>query len=134
MDSDEKKVTTISPSPLGHDEIDFSSGYETQYRKEYSPLKPIYVPPPDKQNAWYRNGSSILLIIFLATVFLLGTVLLVVEVFTASALQVLLIIAAYVIVATFMIWLEVQSIKVRWGHRSSDLKWPSENYPINPEA
>ncbi|KAM8717341.1 hypothetical protein ACLKA7_004094 [Drosophila subpalustris] len=109
MDTDEKKAGTSS----GHDEIDFTSGYETQYRKEYSPLKPVYVPPPDKRNAWFRSWSTILLIVFLASVFLLGTVLLVVQVFTASALQVLIIVGAYVAIAALMIWLEVQSIKVR---------------------
>ncbi|KAH8419453.1 hypothetical protein KR222_001120 [Zaprionus bogoriensis] len=111
MDTDEKKATTSSP--LSHDEIDFTSGYETQYRKEYSPLKPIYVPPPDKRLAWYRNGSSIALLVFLAAVFLLGSILLIVEVFTVSAMQVLLIVAIYVIIASLMIWLEVQSIRVR---------------------
>lgn len=112
MDTDEKKVAT-APLGGGNDEIDFTSGFETQYRKEYSPLRPKYVPPPDKRNAWYRSVSTIILIIFLASVFLLGSVLLVVMVFTASPLQVLLIVAVYVVIAAFMIWLEVQSIKVR---------------------
>ncbi|KAH8263672.1 hypothetical protein KR044_012485 [Drosophila immigrans] len=112
MDTDEKKAASPS-SAGGHDEIDFTSGYETQYRKEYSPLKPIYIPPPDKRNAWFRSWPTILMIVFLASVFLLGTVLLVVQVFTASVMQVLLIVAAYVAIAAIMIWLEVQSIRVR---------------------
>ncbi|XP_034100493.1 uncharacterized protein LOC117565495 [Drosophila albomicans] len=110
MDTDEKMAAGTSS---GHDEIDFTSGYETQYRKKYSPLKPIYVPPPDKRNAWFRSWPTILMIIFLASVFLLGTILLVVQVFTTSVLQVLLIVAAYVAIAAVMIWMEVQSIKVR---------------------
>ncbi|XP_023163167.1 uncharacterized protein LOC111594202 [Drosophila hydei] len=112
MDTDEKKATATAPQS-GHDEIDFSSGFETQYQKEYSPLRPKYVPPPDKRNAWYRSASSIMMIVFLAIVFILGTVMLVVMVFTASPLQVLLIVLAYVVIAALMIWIEVNSIKVR---------------------
>ncbi|ALC40173.1 CG15152 [Drosophila busckii] len=107
MDTDEEKKA------MAHDEVDFTSGFETQYQKEYSKLKPIFVPPPDKRNAWYRSWSTIMMIVFLAAVFLLGTIMLVVQVFTASALQVLIIVAAYIGVAAIMIWLEVQSIKVR---------------------
>ncbi|EDW12932.1 uncharacterized protein LOC6577525 [Drosophila mojavensis] len=112
MDTDEKKVTATAPQGA-HDEIDFTSGFETQYHKEYSPLRPKNVPPPDKRNAWFRSTSSIMMIIFLAVVFLLGTVMLVVMVFTASPLQVLLIVCAYVVIAALMIWIEVNSIKVR---------------------
>ncbi|BFF95345.1 uncharacterized protein DMAD_12766 [Drosophila madeirensis] len=109
MDTDEIKAST----GLAHDEIDFTSGYETQYRKEYSPLKPIYVPPPDKKHAWFRNWSTILMIFFLSSVFTVGTVILVVQVFTASPLHVFIIVAVYLAIAAIMIFLEVQSIKVR---------------------
>ncbi|XP_034125160.1 uncharacterized protein LOC117581825 [Drosophila guanche] len=109
MDTDEIKAST----GLAHDETDFTSGYETQYRKEYSPLKPIYVPPPEKKHAWFRNWSTILMIFFLSSVFTVGTVILVVQVFTASPLHVFIIVAVYVAIAAFMIFLEVQSIKVR---------------------
>ncbi|EDW90137.1 uncharacterized protein LOC6529421 [Drosophila yakuba] len=112
MDTDETKAGTSGPGTY-HDEVDFTSGYETQYRKEYSPLKPIYVPPPDKKHAWFRNWSTILMISFLSGVFILGTVMLVVQVFTASPLQIFMIVAIYVAIAAVMIWLEVQSIKVR---------------------
>ncbi|XP_001961671.2 uncharacterized protein LOC6497633 [Drosophila ananassae] len=112
MDTDGKLA---SSSGLGraHDEVDFTSGYETQYRKEYSPLKPIFVPPPDKKHAWFRNWSTILMIFFLSGVFILGTVMLVVQVFTVSPLQIFIIVAVYVALAAVLIWLEIQSVKVR---------------------
>ncbi|EDV54805.1 uncharacterized protein LOC6549434 [Drosophila erecta] len=112
MDTDETKAGTSAPGKY-HDEVDFTSGYETQYRKEYSPLKPIYVPPPDKKHAWFRNWSTILMISFLSMVFILGTVTLVVEVFSASPLQIFMIVAIYVSISAAVIWLEVVSIKVR---------------------
>ncbi|KAH8412377.1 hypothetical protein KR009_001600 [Drosophila setifemur] len=113
MDTDEKKAINSGPG-MSHDEIDFTSGYETQYRKEYSPLNPrITVPPPDKRHAWFRNWSTILMIFFLSGVFVLGTVMLVVQVFNFNPLQILMIVVVYVAIAAMMIWLEVQSIKVR---------------------
>ncbi|XP_052852869.1 uncharacterized protein LOC128262572 [Drosophila gunungcola] len=112
MDTEKPMAGTSGPGTF-QDEVDFTSGYETQYRKEYSPLKPIYVPPPDGKNAWFRNWSTILMIMFLSGVFILGTVMLVVQVFTASPLQIFMIVAIYVAIAAVMIWLEVQSIKVR---------------------
>ncbi|EDW39738.1 GL14686 [Drosophila persimilis] len=113
MDTDNKKAREPSGPGLANDEIDFTSGYEDQYRKEYSPLKPTYVSPPDKKLAWFRNWSTILMIVFLSCVFSLGTVILVAQVFTTSLLHIFFIVAAYVAVAVFMIFLEVQSIKVR---------------------
>ncbi|XP_016963231.1 uncharacterized protein LOC108033421 [Drosophila biarmipes] len=112
MGTDETKAGPSSPGKY-LDEVDFTSGYETQYRKEYSPLKPVYVPPPDKELAWFRNWSTILMIIFLSLVFFIGTVMLVVQVFTTSPLQILIIVAVYLAIAAVMIWLEVQSRKVR---------------------
>ncbi|XP_030383293.1 uncharacterized protein LOC115630778 [Scaptodrosophila lebanonensis] len=118
MDTDEKKAAlpsaTASPSaPRALDDVDFTSGYETQYREEYSPLKPTYVQPPDKRMAWYRHWDAIMMVLFLASVFLVGTVLMAIHVFTASPVQVLIIVVAYVTVCSAAIWIEVQSIKVR---------------------
>lgn len=112
MDTDEKMASSSVPG-MSHDEVDFTSGYETQYRKEYSPLKPIFVPPPEKKHAWFRNWSTILMVFFLSGVFVLGTVMLVVQVFTASPLQIFMIVAIYLAIAAVVIWLEVQSVKVR---------------------
>ncbi|KAH8273706.1 hypothetical protein KR018_010257 [Drosophila ironensis] len=112
MDTEKKAVGPSGPG-MSHDEIDFTSGYETQYRKEYSPLTRIVVPPPEKKHAWYRNWSSILMMSFLSLVFVLGTIMLVVQVFTASPLQIFAIVAIYVALAAVMIWIEVKSIKVR---------------------
>ncbi|EDV90281.1 uncharacterized protein LOC6562528 [Drosophila grimshawi] len=112
MDTEGNKFASTSKALGGHDEVDFTSGYETQYRKEYSPLKPMFVPPPDKRNAWYRSWSTIFVIVFLASIFLLGSILLVVQVFTVNALQVLIIVTSYVMIAALLIWLEVQSIKI----------------------
>ncbi|EDW77274.1 uncharacterized protein Dwil_GK18905 [Drosophila willistoni] len=115
MDTEaQMKKSAAAGSSGGQDEVDFTSGFETQYQKEYSSIRPnIYIPPPDKNFAWYRNCSTIGMVLFLATTFLIGSILLLIQITNASALLILIIICVYVAIAVMMIWLEVQSIKVR---------------------
>ncbi|XP_013104291.2 uncharacterized protein LOC106084888 [Stomoxys calcitrans] len=97
------------------DEVDFSSGFETQYEQEYRPLKPKVIVP-DKQNPktlWYHDLKTILLVALLIVIFLLGTILLTILVFTSDPLYVFAIISVYLILTITGVIVEVKSIHLR---------------------
>lgn len=97
------------------DEVDFTSGFETQYEQEYRPLKPKVIVPrtQDPKTLWYRDLQTIIMVVFIMAIFLFGTVLLTKLVFTSNPLYVFAITAIYVILAIVMIAIEVKSIHVR---------------------
>ncbi|KAM7354520.1 uncharacterized protein ACRADG_006170 [Cochliomyia hominivorax] len=97
------------------DDVDFTSGFETQYEQEYRPLKPKVIVPPiqDPKTLWYRDLKTIIMVIFIMAIFLFGTILLTTLVFTSNPLYVFGITAGYVILAVLYIIFEVKSIHVR---------------------
>ncbi|KAI8114998.1 hypothetical protein FF38_05150 [Lucilia cuprina] len=97
------------------DDVDFTSGFETQYEQEYRPLKPQVIVPrtQDPKTLWYRDLQTIIMVSFIVAIFLFGTVLLTKLVFTSNPLYVFAITAIYVILALIMIVIEVKSIHVR---------------------
>lgn len=106
-DVDQEKVK----QPL--DEVDFSSGFETQYLQEYRPSKVVRPAPPDPSLAWYRDFKSVVMVCFLSTVLVIGSVLLIRSIFSADPTTVAVLVVAYFAVALFFIWLEVFSKHVR---------------------
>lgn len=98
------------------DDVDFTSGFETQYEQEYRPLKPKVTVPKeqDSKTLWYRDLKTIVMVAFLMALFLFGTILLTKLVFTTNPLYVFGITAIYVILAIVMIVIEVKSVHVRW--------------------
>lgn len=97
------------------DDVDFTSGFETQYEQEYRPLKPKVIVPAtqDPKTLWYRDVQTIVMVSFIMAIFLFGTVLLTKLVFTSNPLYVFAITAVYVVLAIVMITIEVKSIHVR---------------------
>ncbi|CAD6999066.1 uncharacterized protein LOC101451059 [Ceratitis capitata] len=97
-----------------HDEVDFSSGFETQYLQEYRPPKATVRPaPPDPSLAWYRNTMSIMMVCFLFVVLMTGSIFLIRAIFSSDPTTVVILLVAYLAVAFFFIWLEVFSKHVR---------------------
>ncbi|XP_037960269.1 uncharacterized protein LOC119689509 [Teleopsis dalmanni] len=99
--------------PMPMDDVDFSSGYETQYAKEYRPVHSIVVPKPDKANAWYRDLQTIFVVLFLVTVFLIGSIMLIMFVFSQNPWHVFAFTSIYIILALIVIFIEVKSVHVR---------------------
>ncbi|XP_075153461.1 uncharacterized protein LOC142227030 [Haematobia irritans] len=97
------------------DDVDFTSGFETQYQQEYRPLKPTVTVPKSqlRETLWYRDLKTILMVTFLMGIFLFGTILLTKLVFTTNPLYVFAITSIYVIVAIIMIVLEVKTQHIR---------------------
>lgn len=98
-----------------YDDVDFTSGFETQYEQEYRPLKAKVVVPAaqDPKTLWYRDLQTILVVVFIMAIFLFGTVLLTKLVFTSNPLYVFAITGIYVVLAIIWIFIEVKSIHVR---------------------
>lgn len=95
------------------DDVDFSSGFETQYLQEYRPSKVVRPAPPDPSLAWYRDTVTVLVVCFLFVVLMTGSVILIHSVFSADPTTVVLLLLAYFAVALFFIWLEVFSKNLR---------------------
>ncbi|XP_017472315.1 PREDICTED: uncharacterized protein LOC108363454 [Rhagoletis zephyria] len=95
------------------DEVDFSSGFETQYLQEYRPSKIVRPAPPDPSLAWYHDFKSVVMVCFLFTVLVTGSVLLIGSIFSADPITVVVLLVAYFAVALLFIWLEVFSKHVR---------------------
>ena len=110
IESSEKRALTGK----GADEVDFSSGYETQYAQEYRPKKNLPKPsPPAKELAWYRDWMTICMIGLLFAIFTIGSVLLITHVFTPNPWKILALTVGYLMVAIVFIFIEIKSIHVR---------------------
>ncbi|XP_067625974.1 uncharacterized protein [Eurosta solidaginis] len=96
-----------------HDEVDFSSGFETQYLQEYRPKKVLRPAPPDPSMAWYRDCQSVTMIIFLFAVLVCGSTLLIRSIFSTDPTTVVVLLVGYMVMGLFFIWLEVFSKYVR---------------------
>ncbi|XP_053958477.1 uncharacterized protein LOC128863374 [Anastrepha ludens] len=107
LDVDEEKAKQAL------DEVDFSSGFETQYLQEYRPSKVVRPTRPDPSLAWYRDVKAVVMVCFLFIVLVTGSVLLIQTVFSADPTTVVVLLAAYFVLALFFIWLEVFSKHVR---------------------
>lgn len=96
------------------DDVDFTSGFEDQYKQEYRPLKPTVTVPATQnpKTLWYRDMKTILVVAFLAAIFLFGTIILTKLVFTTNPMYVFVITSIYVILAVIGIVIEVKSIHV----------------------
>ncbi|XP_073822457.1 uncharacterized protein [Musca autumnalis] len=110
-----KMSKDVEQATVSYDDVDFTSGFETQYEQEYRPLKPkVNVPPrQNPQTLWYRDLKTILIVAFLMAIFLFGTILLTKLVFTTNPLYVIAITSIYVILAIIGIVIEVKSVHVR---------------------
>ena len=108
-------VTADVEKTVPYDDVDFTSGFETQYEQEYRPLKPKVTVPAtqDPKTLWYRDLQTILMVAFISAIFLFGTVLLTTLVFTSNPLYVFAITVIFVVLAIVMIFIEVKSIHVR---------------------
>ncbi|XP_005179866.2 uncharacterized protein LOC101901408 [Musca domestica] len=109
------KAKDVEKANVSYDDVDFTSGFETQYREEYRPLKPkITVPPRQNPSTlWYRDLKTILIVALLMSIFLFGTIFLTKLVFTTNPLYVFVITLIYVILAIIAIAIEVKSVHVR---------------------
>ncbi|XP_061391205.1 uncharacterized protein LOC133326593 [Musca vetustissima] len=109
------KTKDVEKATVSYDDVDFTSGFETQYQEEYRPLKPkITVPPRQNPSTmWYRDLKTILIVVLLMAIFLFGTILLTKLVFTTNPLYVFAITSVYVILAIIGIVIEVKSVHVR---------------------
>ncbi|XP_011192415.1 uncharacterized protein LOC105218498 [Zeugodacus cucurbitae] len=95
------------------DDVDFTSGFETQYQQEYRPLKVVRPSPPDPNLAWYRDKVTVLVVCFLFVVLMTGSVVLIHSIFSADPTTMVLLLLAYFALALFFIWLEVFSKNLR---------------------
>uniref|UniRef100_A0A1B0AGT0 Uncharacterized protein n=1 Tax=Glossina pallidipes TaxID=7398 RepID=A0A1B0AGT0_GLOPL len=105
----------LEKSPAAFDEVDFSSGFDTQYEQEYRPLKPLATATnrQDPKTLWYRDLNTIFLLAFLVFVYITGTVLLTKLVFTTNALYILLIILSSVSLAMVVMLTDINSTRIR---------------------
>uniref|UniRef100_A0A1A9WMF0 Uncharacterized protein n=1 Tax=Glossina brevipalpis TaxID=37001 RepID=A0A1A9WMF0_9MUSC len=104
----------VEKSASAFDELDFSSGFDTQYQQEYRPLKPQGKAPTsqDPRTLWYRDLNTIFLVAFLVVVYLVGTVLLTQLVLTTNALYVFLITMGSVLLAMLVIISDINTARL----------------------
>ncbi|XP_011197528.2 uncharacterized protein LOC105222048 [Bactrocera dorsalis] len=95
------------------DDVDFSSGFETQYLQEYRPSKVVRPAPPDPSLAWYRDTATVMMVCFLFVVLMTGSVALIHSIFSADPTTVVLLLLGYFVMALIFIWFEVFSKNLR---------------------